>query len=223
MFENLRKAFQEAVSNFKEELGREDVPEVMDRLLRGMYEEITDSKAYIGKLEDEIELTIRKVERESNEAATARRRERQAREISDEETARIASEYAQKHERSREVLQEKADALGKELEVRKAEVSEMLVKFKEAKGDRQRLAATAGRSQTRDTLGGVDDLFAEMDRMEAKIEGREYEAAAAEEMYESVGRTDPDLAGRFEELESDAERMTVEEKLEELKRRMGKS
>jgi phage shock protein A len=222
MFENLRRAFQEAVSNFKEELGREDVPEVMDRLLHGMFEEITDTKAYISKLESEIELTDRKVQREETEAATARRRQKQALEIDDQETARIASDFADKHERSRDVLAQKAEALRKELEVRKAEVSEMIVKFKEAKNDRQRLTATAGRSQTRQTMGEVDDLFSEMDRMEAKIEGREYDAAAAEEMYDEVSRSDPDLERRFEDLEADTDRMTVDERLEELKRRMGK-
>ena len=47
MFENLRNAFREAVDNFNKELGRDDVPELVDGLLRQMHEEVTDTKAQI--------------------------------------------------------------------------------------------------------------------------------------------------------------------------------
>ena len=44
MFENLRNAFREAVENFNKELNRDEVPDVVDGLLRQMHEEVTDAK-----------------------------------------------------------------------------------------------------------------------------------------------------------------------------------
>ena len=47
MFDSLRDAFREAVSNFRDEIGRDDVPEAVDKLLVGMRQEVTDTKAYV--------------------------------------------------------------------------------------------------------------------------------------------------------------------------------
>ena len=47
MFENLRNAFREALDNFNKELNRDDVPDVVDGLLRQMHEEATDAKAQL--------------------------------------------------------------------------------------------------------------------------------------------------------------------------------
>ena len=54
MFENLRRAFSEAIDNFNREMNRDDVPEAVDRLLHGMREEVTDAKARLSKLEEDI-------------------------------------------------------------------------------------------------------------------------------------------------------------------------
>ncbi len=52
MFENLRSAFREAVSNFKDELGRDEVPEAVDELLKGMQIEVTDCQTQVKSLEE---------------------------------------------------------------------------------------------------------------------------------------------------------------------------
>ena len=95
MFDNLRRAFKEAVENFKEELDRDAVPETVDRLLRQMTNEATDAKAYVSRLEVEIEKALKAAEAEKREASTCRRREKMALEIGDEETASLASSYAE--------------------------------------------------------------------------------------------------------------------------------
>ena len=78
MFDNLRQAFREAVDNFKEEIRREDVPETVDKLLRGMKAEVADKKAYVAGLEADIEKTLKRVAREKKNTETAIRRQKLA-------------------------------------------------------------------------------------------------------------------------------------------------
>ena len=124
MFDNLRQAFREAVDNFKDELGRDEIPEAVNRLLREMKREAADTKAEIRRLEEAIQGAIEKAEKEKGEGKTCRRREKMALEISDEETARLAREYAEKHEHRRSVQEHKALALKEELDMRREEFGE---------------------------------------------------------------------------------------------------
>ena len=227
MFDNLRRAFGEAVSNFKEEIGRDDVPEAVDTLLRGMVSEVTDAKAYVKKLESEIEQADVKVAAHKRSAETARRREALAQKINDTETEGVAREFAEKHERVLEVLEQKALALRKELKVRNAEVIDMMAQVKSARADRERLTATAGRAQTRAALSEADDLFAQMDRMADKIDGTQNQADAARDLNDldlgsSAPTVDPDLEQQFETLEDGPREIDFDAALDELKRRMGK-
>lgn len=215
MFENLRRAFKEAFDNFTEELNRDQVPETVDRLLRGMYQEVTDAQTYVHGLEEQIARTEKAVAKEAAEIATCHRREEMATKIGDEETARIAREYGAKHERTQDVLEQKAKALREELKVRRAEVTEMLAKVKEAKEQRDALTAQAGRTDAHQTIGQADDLFAELDRMAEKISGEQSQADAAEELWYEID------SGLGPEPEAEPE-TTVDERLAELKRRMGR-
>ena len=67
MFDNLRQAFREAVDNFKEEVGRDDVPEAVSRLLREMKREAADTKADIRRLEEAIRAAMNRAEKEKGE------------------------------------------------------------------------------------------------------------------------------------------------------------
>lgn len=226
MFDNLRRAFGEAISNFKDEIGRDDVPEAVDQLLRGMVSEVTDAKAYVKKLESDIEIAEAKLSKQKKGAEKARRHESMAREIGDTETENVARDFAEKHERIVAVLDQKSTALKQELKVRQAEVSDMMRQLKEARADRERLTATAGRAQTRNTLGEANDLFAQLDRMAEKIEGTQSEADAARELDDlelgGSSTPDPDLEAQFEDLESEPREIDFDAALAELKRRMGK-
>jgi len=221
MFDNLRRAFHEAVDNFKEELGRDEVPEAVDRLLHGMREETADAQADVRRLEAEIETTLKAVEKQSKMAGTCRRRERMAREISDEETANVAGEYAAKHENLCEVLKQKADALEEELKVRKGTVQDMLAAIKQTSQNRDTLAASAGRNQARSSLNAADELFDQLDRMESAIERDDEQREAEREIGDLDFGTSPDSDSgpddfRFSDPEAEAQA-----RLEELKRRMG--
>ncbi|GMR12486.1 MAG: hypothetical protein BMS9Abin29_0675 [Gemmatimonadota bacterium] len=222
MFENLRRAFHEAVDNFKEELDRDHVPEAVDRLLRGMKDETADAQAYVRRLESEIETTLRKVEKEAKSAATCRRRERMAREIADEETATLAEEYAVKHEERHRVLEQKAAVLTEELTGRRAEVQDMLAAIKQAAKNRDTLAASAGRNQARSSLSAADELFDQLDRMETAIEHDDARQRAERDVGDLDFGTSPADDSEFDDLGSMDPEAEAEARLEELKRRMGK-
>lgn len=222
MFENLRNAFREAVDNFNRELNRDQVPEAVDRLLRAMRDEVTEAKTRLHDLETGIERARQEAKREAREVETCRRRESMAREIGDEETARIAVEYAEKHEKRQTVLEGKARALEEELRVRRAEIEEMLDKIREAREQRDALSATAGRASAHESIRESRDLFEELDRMAEKIEDDDHRRAAAEDILRDM---DPESRDR-DDLHIDPDEpvrrpLDVDRRLEELKRRMG--
>jgi phage shock protein A len=221
MFEDLRNAFRQAVDNFRDELNRDQVPEAVDRLLRGMMDETASAKANLTSLEAELERTQAQAAAEAREVKTCLRREAMARQIDDDETANLAAEYAARHLRRQEVLDEKAAVLAREVELRTGEVAEMMDKVREARERRDALTAQAGRTGARSALGGADDLFAELDRMAERIGDTQRAGDAASELGQEFGSTD--------ELHVDpyaAPRRPTEEDLDdalaELKRRMGK-
>jgi phage shock protein A len=215
MFEDLRSAFREAVNNFKDEIGRDEVPETVDKLLLGMRNEVADAKVRIKELEDQMTRAVHESEREKKEAATCRRREKMARDIDDSETADVAAQYAEKHEERQTLLEHKAVALNDELAYRQKEVEEMLGKVKEAQAKRDSLTATAGRGGARDSIGAAGDLFSEMDRMAEKIGDESARGEAAASM-------DPlDLHVDVDEPPPRPVDVDYDARLEELKRRMG--
>lgn len=216
MFEDLRRAFREALDNFQQELNRDRIPGSVDRLLSGMVDEVTEAKARLAELETQLQRTREESEKEAREIATCDRRAAMAREIGDDETARVADEYGDRHRRRKEVLDRKAEALAEEAELRRGEVDEMMTTLKEARDRRDALAAQAGRTEARASMGEADDLFAELDRMAEKIGDTDARAQAARDIDDFDLRIDPDAPIRRPEVDYDAA-------LEELKRRMGKS
>jgi phage shock protein A len=216
MFENLRNAFREAIDNFNKELARDQVPEAVDRLLVGMKNEVADAKVRIRELEDQITRAEAESAREGKDAATAQRRGKMASDIGDAETAEVAQQFVAKHQERKRVLDQKVVALRQELDVRRKEVDEMLAKVKEAQAKRDTLAATAGRSGARESIQAADDLFSELDRMADEIGDEEARARAAEEMDD----IDLDDGSGFSEPPRPG--VDVDERLAELKRRMGR-
>src|SRR6187401_2502716 len=104
MFDNLRDAFREAVENFKHELNRnDDVPPTVDRLLLAMHQELAQARELVSALEKQIADAQAQVGRDRDEEGTCRRRAEMATRVGDEETARIALEYAVRYERRRVV------------------------------------------------------------------------------------------------------------------------
>ncbi len=217
MFDNLRQAFREAVDNFKDELGRDEIPEAVSRLLREMKREAADTKAEIRRLEEAIAGAIEGAEKAKDEGKTCRRREQMAADISDEETARVAREYAEKHEHRRSVLERKALALKEELDMREEEFREMIETIKDAEKNRDGLTATVGRATARNSIEETDDLFSQLDRFADEIEGNAARGEASSEVDDLLD----DRPDSFESRPDPAE-IDVDARLEALKRAMKK-
>ena len=217
MFDNLRRAFREAADNFKEELERDDVPEAVDDLLRAMKREATDTQAETQRLEAAIKKAIAATEVEKREAETCQRREKMALDIGDEETARVARQYAEKHEHRREVHERKALALKEELDMRRGEFKDMIATIKDAEKDRDSLTATAGRATAHNSIDGAEDLFAELDRIAGDIKNDDAKREARIEVNEAM---DDDPLDGFRSA-PERPRMDVDARLDALKRAMG--
>jgi hypothetical protein len=115
MFESLRQAFREAVENFHTELNRDALPEATDRLLAAMSTEVVDAHRRLDELRAEIGEVRNEAKREEEMARTCVRREEMARGIGDSETQEVARQFALRHLRRKEVLDEKAEVLEREV------------------------------------------------------------------------------------------------------------
>ena len=217
MFDNLRDAFREAVENFKHELNRnDDVPPTVDRLLLAMHQELAQARELVAALEKQIADAQTQVARDRDEENTCRRRAEMATKVGDEETARIALEFATRYERRRVVMERKVVALDEERGIRVVEVTEMTERIEEARTKRDHLAEAAGGSDADETLRAADDLLDELDRMASEAESsRGRRGSPMDELEREFHdlRVDPYAPIKRRELDADAA-------LEELKRRM---
>jgi phage shock protein A len=198
MFESLRQAFREAVENFHTELNRDALPEATDRLLKAMSTEVVDAHRRLDELRSEIGEVRKEAKREEEMARTCVRREEMARGIGDSETQEVARQFALRHLRRKEVLDQKAEVLEREVRDRAEELEDMMTQLKEARTRREAMSAAAGRTGARERLREADDLFAQLNRMEEKIQDMESRAEAAEAMSE-LGLdepSDPSFDGR---------------------------
>ncbi len=215
MFENLRRAFREAVDNFNREMDRDAAPGAVDGLLKGMEKEAVAAKSALASLKQELELARKRAAAEEREARVCRRREELARKIGDAETAEIAGKFAEKHEQRGKILADKANAIEAEVRLRESEFDDMLNQIRDARQRRSSIEATAGRTRARKSVSAADDLFGELDRMAEKMEGGAAGAATGDAPFDDGSEFDEELGrSRREEV--------IDARLEELKRRMGK-
>lgn len=123
MFQDWKEAWREAVENFRREIGDDGTPGDASPTARAMHRELTSAREAFSRLEAEILRTRRDAGAERESEEVCRRRESQARRIADEETVRIAVEYAERHaeravvfERKVEVLVAERDLLRRDLD-----------------------------------------------------------------------------------------------------------
>lgn len=112
MFEDWKKAWREAVENFRRELEGADGD--VSAHVRAMRHETTSARGALAKLKDEIQRTRRQAENERELEQVCRRREGLARNVNDGETVRIAREYAERHAERGAVLERKIEVLEQE-------------------------------------------------------------------------------------------------------------
>jgi phage shock protein A len=174
MFDDWKQAWRRAVENFQREM-RDAEPGAPLRV-RAMERELVSAGGALTKLESEIAATRREAAEERQAAVVCRRREGLARDAGDEETVRIAVEYAVRHDERAELLDRKVAVLEEERALLGRDVEEMRRLVKEAGAAAQTVGA--GSSTPSDQID--DRAFTRLDR-----EARE---RAADEKLEELKR-----------------------------------
>jgi hypothetical protein len=181
MFEALRDAFREAVVNFRAELRRDDAaePDVSRdeasqgarALVREMELACVEVKLRLETLSSELDAVSVEAGSEQGLADTCLRRAALAEGVGDHETARIAHQYAERHQFKASLLLEKASVLRREVAERARDVEDGLHQLRQAKAAAARMAASAGRTAARHTMTEADRLFQEFERFETRDDG----------------------------------------------------
>ncbi len=177
-------------------MARATRPEERRDVLARMKDSLVHAKLGVEDLRAGLDVTKRRVEAEQRELATVRRRGALAEGIQDQETVDLAAKYEAHHTERLDVLQRKLDAQERELALAEQELAEMNAEFKRHAVGAVPPASTAGAG----VGAGADPLAEET-------------GEAAREELDALAR-----ARARATRDEDADR-----RLEELKRRMGKS
>lgn len=121
VFDELRRAWRQAVENFWQELEGVD----HDERSRRVYGEVAGVRNQLEELDEVMGETRHRLTHELEQMEACTRRERMARNIGDEETARIAADYRARHQERADVLRRKLDALDAERRLCARDLGEM--------------------------------------------------------------------------------------------------
>lgn len=125
MFDDLKKAWRDAVENFRRELDPENYGRDAARRAKAMRRDADAARTELGRLEAELASTRRRLAEEREAESNCRRREGLARGIGDEETARIAADFAGRHAERAAVFEQKMRAVEAEIVLLRKEIAAM--------------------------------------------------------------------------------------------------
>lgn len=126
MFEDWKKAWEQAVSNFQRELAEEDQPgDLPGHRAASMRRDLANAKRALERLQGDLAASRQELAGEEDQIATCERRAAMAQKIEDAETARIATEFAKKHADRAAILRRKVEVLQDELAMRQDELGVM--------------------------------------------------------------------------------------------------
>jgi len=131
MLDSLRVAFREAVKNFRTELNRDSPPDSRVHPLPALARELEGAARRLQELREELARVGREAEAEQREAMACQRREELAANAGDAETARLARDFGQRHERRGAILEDKGRVLAREIEDREDEVAAMRARVRD--------------------------------------------------------------------------------------------
>ena len=198
---------------FRAERDKREPEDEVAHLLGSMRNELVEARALLPKLQQELQKAHAALAAEREGLERTERRGRLAQQINDAETVRVAEEFAARHRGRIGVLEQKVAATEAELALRTREAEEMKRQYQEADANRMQLVANLRRGHSQERIRSVADeavhSFSEYDRMTERMAGDQDYIEALRELDEDAGPPPPDP-------------VDVEERLKELKRRMGK-
>jgi hypothetical protein len=126
MFEDWKKAWEQAKSNFERELhGDAELGAAGSHRARLIRRDLASAQRALERLQADITATRHELAGEDEQVQTCERRAAMADNIGDEETARIARDYGARHAERAGILRRKADVLEEELGMRQKELASM--------------------------------------------------------------------------------------------------
>jgi phage shock protein A len=216
MLKDLQNLFRQTWGSFRTELGRREPEDEVAELLGMMRREMVAARAALPGMDEAVAAVAAEVERERRALGDCERRASLAERIGDAETVRIAREFAERHREHLAVLEKRREAAVAERDLAQREVQQMSARYKEADSNRFVLLSELRRRRAADRIeeavsGGA---FGDFARMQESVD----QSAAYADALGDVEEAGPEQAGATPE-----ERIrNLEDRLEELKRRMGK-
>ena len=126
MFDEWKKAWQQAVDNFEREIhAPDDTFASPGDKASAMRRDLAAARAALTRLESDLAQARKDVAAEEESEQTARRRAEMAQRIEDADTIRIAQEYAGRHAQRANILRRKVEVLQDELAMRRDELAAM--------------------------------------------------------------------------------------------------
>lgn len=215
MFDDLKNLFSKTWDAFQAEAGRSEPEDQVAELLSAMRREMVEARATVPLLEEAVTSARSALERERRALADVERRRGLAERIGDAETVRVADEFAVRHRARIAVLEDKVRAAEAERDLRKREVAEMSRQYKDADANRfallARLRTTRAQGRMGAALGDDAPPFADLGRMGETLGDRARYAEAMDELEDLDSPPPPPRPTASD----------MEERLRELKRRMG--
>lgn len=215
MLEDIRRIFRQSLDAFRAEAGRREPEDEVAEVLTAMRREMVAVRALSAAIEKDLLSVTGEIDREREVLADCERRGDMARAIDDAETVRIAGEFAARHRDKLRILEQKKAALQDELALRRKETEEMTAKYRDADANRFVLLAQLRQAAARHARSAPPsdqpNPFSDFARMEDRVHRDSDYLAALEELDENPAPppVDPDP-------------VQVENRLRELKRRMGR-
>ncbi len=217
MFNEIRRIFKQSIDAFRAEIGTREPEDEVAELLSSMRREMVAARAALPEFEADVLRVRNELAREREAVAQCERRARMAERIGDTETVRVATEFGARHQQRAAILEQKLSAAEGEVILHRREVEDMTVRYKEADANRFALLAqlrrTAAGDRMRSASSAEAGAFADFSRMEERLERDGAYIDALGELDETPPSTPA----------PESSRDVVEERLRELKRRMGKS
>lgn len=178
MFDDWMNVWREAVDNFDRELHADEGGDGA----RGMRRQLTAARTALLRIEAEIDNAAATAAAERDAEQICARRQSMAQDIDDDETARIAASYAERHAERAAVYERKTDVLRDEhaLMARDLEVMESEFKTHVSTADAEPEPVAGGRKTS---ILDKDDS-AELDRQDLELARLRRERAATEKLEE---------------------------------------
>ncbi len=212
MFNEIMSVFRRSVAAFRQELATREPEDQVAELLASMRRELVAARAALPEYDAVISQAREELERERQALAQTERRGTMAERIGDAETSRVAREFSARHQERIGLLEQKLRTAEAELDLARREADEMKRRYQEAEANRFALLAQLRQATSRERMRNASsgDVFSDWSRMEEKVER---EAAYVDALEELDDRRPSGSSSR---------QPSVEERLEELKRKMGR-